>query len=355
MKKIWIILIALVLIAELAPKFIVGMWGHEALSFYFKQSRANVEFDGDKIFVYIPTGSSMEDVANLLDENKIIKDKAAFIEIAEKKNYVGKNVVPGKYEIKNGWSNKDLINHLRAGNGRLEVKVTFNNCRTIEDIAGKVGKYIEADSAALISAFTHPDTMAKYGFNRQTFVAMFIPNTYQMDWATDAGEFIREIAKNYKKFWNADRAAKAKALRLSQSEVTTLASIVQAEQTRNASERPRIAGLYINRIRKGMRLQSDPTVVFAVGDFGIRRVLNKHLEYDSPYNTYRYAGLPPGPIHVPEISSIDAVLNYEQNDYIYMCAKPGYDGFHNFSKTVDQHEQYAGEYRRWLDSEGIKK
>lgn len=345
MKKIILALLLLVLAGG----------GIYAYIMYSKTYKGNVRIEGGKTYLFIPTGSDLDDVKNILEENSILKDPATFMWVAEKKNYRGKNVVPGKYEIKDGWSNNELINHLRAGNGRLEVEVTFNNVRTIEQIAGKVGKYIEADSLELVEAFHHPDTISKYGFNQHNFVALFIPNTYKMDWATDAGEFIQIIAKNYKKFWNEERKAKAKALGLSQSEVSTLASIVQAEQTRHNSERPRIAGLYINRLRKGIRLQSDPTVVYAVGDFGIRRVLNKHLEVESPYNTYRNAGLPPGPINVPEISSIDAVLNYEKNDYIYMCAKPGYEGFHNFSKTLEQHEQYANTYRRWLDAENIKK
>lgn len=344
MKRIIVIMVVGLLIGG-------GYYGN---MLYSRMYGKNVQLKEDKTFIYIPTGSDLDDLTGMLMSESILEDTATFRWVAEKKNLRGKNIVPGKYEIVNGWSNNELINHLRAGNGRLEVEVTFNNVRTLEQIAGKVSKYIEADSVSIIDVLQNKDTIARYGFNRNNFISLFIPNTYKMDWATDAGEFLSVIASNYRNFWTEERKSKAKALGLSQSEVSTLASIVQAEQTRHASERPRIAGLYLNRLKKGIRLQSDPTVVYAVGDFNLRRVLNKHLEVASPYNTYLNAGLPPGPIQVPDISSIDAVLNYEKNDYIYMCAKPGYEGYHNFSKTLDQHEQYAREYRKWLDKEGIK-
>jgi UPF0755 protein len=334
----------------------LAIGGYFAYGYYNKTWKGNIEISGEgAYFLYIPTGATEKDVAGILTEAGIMKDKESFLWLAEQKNYNEKNVVPGKYEIRDNWSNNELINHLRAGRGRLEVTVTFNNVRTLEQIAGKVAKYIEADSAELIETFTNPDTIRKYGFNEYTFVTLFIPNTYKMDWATSSGEFLQIITRNYKQFWNEDRKKKASQLGLTQSEITILASIVQAEQTRHAEERPKIAGLYINRLNKGIRLQSDPTVIFAVGDYSIRRVLNKHLECNSPYNTYMHGGLPPGPINVPEISSIDAVLNYEKSDFIYMCAKPGYDGYHNFSKSLSQHEEYARIYRSWLDKEGIKR
>ena len=346
MKKYFLILIGALLITG-------GYFGYE---WYNSMLRSNVKIEGkDEWSLFIPTGSDEKDVAEILSSAGVLKDKASFLWMAEKKNYKGKNVVPGKYNIEDNWSNNDLINHLRAGRGRLEVKVTFNNVRNLEQIAGKVSSYIEADSLSLITLFKNRDTISKYGFDENTFMTLFIPNTYQMDWATSASDFLNVIAANYKKFWNDDRKAKAKALGLSQSEVTILASIVQAEQTRHVGERAKIAGLYLNRLKKGIRLQSDPTVIYAVGDYSIRRVLNKHLECNSPYNTYLHGGLPPGPINVAEISSIDAVLNYDKNDYIYMCAKPGYDGYHNFSKTLSQHEEYAREYRQWLDREGIRR
>lgn len=357
LKKIIIALLVIGVLAEAIPYFVYGIWGHEAMILYIRANSKNVVVkNGDTAFIFISTGSTVEDVADMLDENGLILNKGNFLWISEKKNYQGKNVVPGKYEIKNGWSNTDLIDHLRAGRGRLEVKITFNNVRTLEEIAGQVGGNIEADSAELISVFTNPDTVSKYGFNSNTFLTLFIPDTYQMDWATDAGEFLQIITKNYKDFWNDnDRKHKATNLGLSQSEVTILASIVYAEQkSPRAKEWNRIAGLYINRLNTGMKLQSDPTVICGIGDYTIERVLNKHLEYDSPYNTYLYAGLPPGPINIPEPDVIDAVLNYEDHDYIYMCAKADNSGTHAFAESVDQHNENARAFRKWLDQRGIK-
>lgn len=335
----------------------IAIGGYFGYEFYSKVYKSNVVIKGkDAAFIFIKTGSTLDDVAEMLSSNGLIENKASFLWLSEKKNYKDKNIVPGKYEIRNGWSNTDLIGHLRAGRGRLEVKITFNNVRTLEQIAGQVGGSIEADSAQLISVFTNPDTVSKYGFNSRTFVTLFIPNTYQMDWATDAGEFLQIITKNYKEFWNEnDRKSKATILGLSQSEVTILASIVYAEQkSPRAKEWNRIAGLYVNRLKKGMKLQSDPTVIYGIGDFTIERVLNKHLEYDSPYNTYVYSGLPPGPINIPEPTVIDAVLNYEDHDYIYMCAKADNSGTHAFAETLDQHNENARAFRQWLDKRGIK-
>jgi len=184
---------------------------------------------------------------------------------------------------------------------------------------------------------------------------MFIPNTYEFYWNTSAEEFFKRMAKEYKAFWTSERIAKAKKIGLSQSEVSALASIVQAEQLFHADERSRVAGLYINRLNKGMLLQSDPTLIYALGDFTIKRVLNKHKIIKSPYNTYLNTGLPPGPINLPERSSIDAVLNYEKHDYIFMCAKEDFSGYHNFAKTNRQHEIYAAKYHRELNKRRIYK
>lgn len=341
-----------ILLALLVLLLVGGWYGY---GIYSKMYTSNIIVkEGGKTYLYIKTGSSLESLTEELVEKGWLKDKESFLWLAKKKNYKGSNVVPGKYEIQDGWSNNDLINCLRAGRGRIMVRVTFNNVRTIDQLAGKVGGLIEADSVVLLELLTDDKTIDKYGFNRYTFLTMFIPNTYEFTWNTSSEEFLKRMADEYKKFWNEERKARAKQLGLSQSQVSILASIVQAEQTVHADERPTIAGLYLNRLNKGMLLQSDPTVVYGIGDFSIRRVLNKHLEHDSPYNTYIHKGLPPGPINLPEISSIDAVLNYKKTDYIYMCAKPGYAGYHNFAKDVAGHERNAAEYRRWLDKEGIK-
>lgn len=334
---------------------IVG--GVFAYRYYGYSFGSNIFLDGkDKAFIYIKTGSDLNAVTDLLIEKNYLSDKESFLWTAEKKNYQGKNIVPGKYEIQDGWSNSDLINHLRAGRGRLEVNVTFNNMRSINELAGKLGNQLEIDSTQFMELFTNEDTISKYGFNRHTFPTLFIPNTYRMDWAISKSEFMSVISKNYKKFWENKQEREGLVKGMTQSEITILASIVFAEQNNpaNSEEWPIIAGLYLNRLNKGIRLQSDPTVIFGIGDFTIRRVLNVHLEYNSPYNTYRNEGLPPGPINFPPPEVIEAVLNYNNNDYIYMCAKPGGVGKHNFAKTLEQHNQNANEYRAWLNKEGIK-
>lgn len=341
--------IAIVLLVLLA---VGGWYGYDM---YKKMYSANVVVEeGGEKFIFLKTGSTQESVTQMLIDGKLIKDKDSFVWLANKKNYKGKNVVAGKYKIEDGWSNADLINCLRAGRGRVMVKVTFNNVRTIDELAQKVGSLIEAGTENLQQKITDDNTMDKYGFNRYTFLTLFIPNTYEFTWNTSADEFLQRMADEYKKFWTAERKQKAKNIGLSQSQVSILASIVQAEQTVHADERPAIAGLYLNRLNRGIKLESDPTVVFAIGDFSIRRVLNKHLQHESPYNTYLHTGLPPGPINLPEISSIDAVLNPKKHNYIFMCAKPGYAGYHNFAVDLAGHNKNAREYRTWLDKEGIK-
>ena len=235
----------------------------------------------------------------------------------------------------------------------VPVKVTFNNVRTKADLASKISKNLECDSLEVISLINNPEFVAKYGFNETTILTLFLPNTYQFNWATTAEEAVQRMAKEYKKFWTAERKEKARKLNLSQSEIAILASIVQAEQTVHADERPKVAGLYINRLRIGMALQSDPTLVYGLGDFSIRRVLNKHKDIDSPYNTYRHKGLPPGPINLPNIKSLDAVLNYESHNYLYMCAKEDFTGYHNFAKNYNQHLIYARKYQKELNRRKI--
>lgn len=327
----------------------LGGGGYFGWDIYKKIYIPNVSLGGQsEAFIYIPSNSTHEDVTAILYESGYIINRNTFEWISEQKNYRGANVVPGKYKLTDQMTNEELINHLRAGNGRLEVRITFNNVRTKEQLAGQISKNIQADSLEIINWLTNPDSIGRYGFNDNTILTFFLPNTYQLQWNTSAPELMKRMAKEYKNFWTAERKAKAAEIGMSQSEVSTMASIVQAEQGAHADERPRIAGLYVNRVKKGMLLQSDPTVIYAIGDFSIRRVLHKHLEYDSPYNTYKYAGLPPGPINLPEISSIDAVLNYERHKFIYMCAKPKTGGYHNFAETYNQHLVYAREYQRWI-------
>lgn len=342
-----------VLVLAILIAAVVG--GIKLFSLYQKIYWPNVQVKTQNSALYIPTGATLEEVAGLLDSRGFIINRHSFEWLAERKNYRGNLIVPGKYELKDRMSNDELIDHLRAGNGRLEVRLTFNNIRTLEELAGRIGQQLEPDSASIYDYLISDEVQQKYGFAKDQFITMFIPNTYHFDWATPIDNITERMASEYRNFWTAERKSKAKKLGLSQSEVVTLASIVQAEQRTRIGEQPRIAGLYLNRIRRGMKLQSDPTVIHALNDFSIRRVLTKHLDVDSPFNTYRYAGLPPGPILLPEISAVDAVLNAENHQYIFMCAKDDFSGFHHFSTTLRQHNIYAQQFRNALNKRNIYK
>lgn len=332
---------------------ILVVWMGAAFYRAFYQPVVPAGMDGAAF--YIPTGSTAESVRTSLDELGFVSqpDKVAWL--MKQKNYEGRNVEPGLYRLREGMSMVDIINHLRGGHGEEMVRLTLGSSRTMEELAGKVGGQIEADSSEIWSTLRNAEVLRKYGFNHANFKAMFLPDTYFTPWDTDADAFVERMAQEFKNFWTEERLAKARRLGLSQSEVSTLASIVQAEQQLHPEERPRIAGLYLNRLRKGMKLQSDPTVVFAIGDFNINRVLTTHLQVDNPYNTYRYAGLPPGPINIPEKSSIDAVLNAEDNDYLFMCAKADFSGYHAFSPNLTGHNRNAAAYRKALNERKIYK
>jgi len=245
-----------------------------------------------------------------------------------------------------------LVNMLKGGL-QTPLNVTFNNVRTKEQLAGKVSKYLQTDSLAILQLFYDEKQIEKFGFNPETYSAMFIPNTYECYWTLSAEGFAERMKLEYDRFWNAERKIKAEEINLTPVEVTTLASIVQAEIAKN-EELKRVAGLYINRLKTGMYLQADPTVKYAVGDYSIKRVLTVHLEVDSPYNTYKNTGLPPGPINFPETSAIDAVLNYEQHKYYYMCAKEDFSGYHNFASTLSEHNRNAAKYRAALNRNNIR-
>ena len=297
-------------------------------------------------FIYIPTGSTFEDVMDTLYKNNYIIDKGSFEWMCEKKTYK-KNIFPGRYRIRNNMSNNDLINILRSGK-QEPVKIVIIKTRKIETLAGRIGRKIEADSLSVITLLNNYELISTYGFNTETVPAMFIPNTYKFFWNTSAQEFLDRMHNEYVKFWNDSRKAKAAALNLTPVEVTILASIV-TEESAKPLEYGTIAGVYINRIRKGMKLQADPTVKFAMGDFALKRILLKHLQYDSPYNTYVYAGLPPGPICIPDPVVIDAVLNYTPHTYIYFCAKADMSGYHTFARTLVQHNKNARAYQAAYD------
>lgn len=306
--------------------------------------------NGNSYYLYISTGSDFNDVIQILEKDSILKDISSFKWLAEKKNYPN-HVYPGRYRLDSLMNNNDLIDKLRSG-FQDPVKVVFNSIRTREQLAGKISKQIEPDSLTLIKLLYNDSLIAEYGLKQETFTCIFLPNTYEFWWNTSSEKFIDRMYKEHQKFWNDDRKRKAAILNLTPEEVTTLASIVD-EETYYSAEMPRVAGVYINRLRRRMHLQADPTLKFALGDFSIKRVLNVHKQIDSPYNTYKRYGLPPGPISIPSISAIDAVLNYESHSYIYFCAKPDFSGYHNFAKTLSQHNVNARNYQRALNKERI--
>ena len=324
-----------------------------AVFFFMAVYGTNTEVQNGEKIITIYDHHDYNDVRTMLLDSQIIKSGFTFDLVSKFMSYKDATIKDGKYLLKDGWSNRDLIGVLRSGN-QVPINVTFNNVRNIEELSGKLSVYFSSDSLAILNYFTDQSTLASQEVNKENIITLFIPNTYQMYWNQSPESIMKRMKKEYNDFWNAnDRKTKAEKLGLSKSEVYTLASIVEKETNYNP-ERKRMAGVYLNRLSKGIPLQADPTVVFAVGDFSIRRVLNVHLETDSPYNTYKYAGLPPGPIFMPSVNSIDAVLNAEKHDFLYFCAKPGYDGEHLFAKTLRQHNVNANKYRRWLNSEGIR-
>ncbi len=305
--------------------------------------------DGDRILL-IPTGSTFGQVVETLKAEGLVADEKAFRLLAERKKYV-ERVKPGRYRVESGTSLNALVNKLRSGD-QDPVRITFTNIRTLPQLAGQVAKYIESDSAELIQAMRDPATVERLGFRSETMISVFIPNTYEFWWTTTPEEFLDRMAREYKRYWTEDRKTKASAINLTQAEVATLASIVQAE-TAKPDEAPIIAGVYLNRLRIGMPLQADPTLKFALGLDSLSRILTEDLQVNSPYNTYTHAGLPPGPINMPEPRYIDAVLNAQKNDYLYFCARETLDGYSNFAKTYEQHLVNARRYQRALNERGI--
>lgn len=306
--------------------------------------------DKEFTYLYIPSGASYSKVVSIIAEQNILKDIKSFNWLATKKHYP-ELVKAGRFKIKNQLNNNELINLLRSGK-QDPVKLTFNNVRSLEILAGRVAKQIEADSTELIGLLNNTEVQKNYGFTSETFMSMFLPNTYFFFWNTGSERFIERMHQEYIKFWTKERKEKAASINLNPVKVSILASIIDEETNKN-EEKKRIAGVYINRLQKGYRLQADPTVKFALGDFSIRRVLNDHLEINSPYNTYKFRGLPPGPIRIPSITSIEAVLNYERHEYMYFCAKEDFSGYHVFARTLTQHNKNARAYRRALDKEKI--
>jgi UPF0755 protein len=305
-----------------------------------------------KTVLYISTGATYGQVMDSINRKLAIKNRKIFAWVAERKKYP-ELIRPGKYVIENSMSYIGFINRLRSGN-QTPVNVTINTFRNINQLAGKAGRLLEADSSHIASFLSDPENYRKDGFTRENIIAVFIPDTYRFFWNTSAGTFYSRMLKEYNKFWNEERLSKAKEKNLSPVEVSILASIVDDEVAK-AAEKPKIAGVYLNRLRKGMPLQACPTIKFALNDFSITRILTRHLQVNSPYNTYKFRGFPPGPIGCATKEGIDAVLNAEKSDYLFFAAKADFSGYHNFSRTLAEHNRYAAEYQRELDRRKIFK
>jgi len=310
----------------------------------------NVRTGGTRVTIYIPERATYNEAIDTLDSNLQIKNLKILKWLAEKKDYPSL-VKPGRYVINKDMSYVGLINLLRSGS-QTPVNVTFNNIRTLNDLAGKIGKQILADSLQIINFLSDPGNYEKDGFTRDNVISVFIPNTYQFFWNTTADKFYLRMLKEYRKFWNGERLVRAKEKNLDPLEVAILASIID-DEVRKPEEKPKIAGVYLNRLKRGIPLQACPTIKFALNDFTITRVLKRYLEIESPYNTYKHYGFPPGPIGCPTIEGIDAVLNAEKHDYLFFAAKADFSGYHNFSRTLTEHNRYAADYQRELNKRKI--
>lgn len=305
----------------------------------------------DAVFVNIPTGAGYNDVLNILIRNNIVKDKSSFDWLAKKMKY-DKNIHPGRYKLIPGINNKELVTLLRSGK-QTPVQLTFNNIRRPAELASVVSRTLETDSSSLMKLLTDNGYLKQFGFSSDNCIAMFIPNTYEFYWNTSPKKFMERMAKEYKAFWNSSRKDKATEAGLSQSEISILASIIEQETNRD-SEKPSIAGVYMNRLKKGWKLEADPTLVFALGNFRVQRVLNEHKEIKSPYNTYMFAGLPPGPICMPSVSSIDAVLDYTKHDFMFFCARDDFSGYHSLARTYQEHLYNAKKFQKELTRRNIR-
>lgn len=324
-----------------------------SFSYYNTMHRDNTNFDEDSIFLYI---NSSDSIVNILDTiNKKIKFPKTFLKAAKRMDYI-ENVKSGRFRVYKGSGNKEIINSLKFNNTPLTV--TFNNQERIQDLAGSISKQISADSLSLLNAFLEKNFLVENGFNNFNLISMYIPNSYEFFWNVEPKIFRDKMLEEYNNFWNEDRIEKAKSIGLSKTEVIALASIVQKESVK-LDERPVISRVYLNRLKKKMKLQADPTVIYSIKSYYnnfdtiIRRVLYRDLKLNSPYNTYKIKGLPPGPISMPDISSIDAVLNSRNHNYIFFVADPYNPGYHLFASKLSQHNKNKRVYTRWLNSKKI--
>jgi len=339
-KKVIVFVVIILIIA-------LGFVGY---NYYMKYFGPNVT--ANKEYLYIHTGATFNDVFDTIQKDGMVKDTASFHWAAQKMNYVNR-VKPGRYHLHEGMTNRRLINMLASG-AQEPVTLSFHNIRLKDQFAGFVAKKIEPDSAAILRLLDSAQFVKHYGFTTDNVYTMFLPNSYQLYWNTSPEKFFKRMYANYQKFWTPERRIKADSLGLTTQEVSILASIVSAEAMHD-DELPTIAGLYINRLKKGIKLESDPTIIFAKNDYTIRRVLNRDLLVNSPYNTYQHTGLPPGPINMPSVNAVNAVLNYQRNNYLFMCAKEDFSGYHNFASNAADHQANAAKYRKALNERNIRR
>ena len=339
--------ILLVLSILLVFALAFGFWLYKTLM------SPNVKTMDDKeVSLYITTGSDYEQVKDIIKNAHVRVNEGSFNWVAKRKEYPG-NIHPGRYVVKNGMSNNRLVNMLRGGL-QTPVKVKFNNIRDIDMLAGRIASQIEADSVSLSNILHNQDYINQLGFDKYTIPALFLPDTYEFYWNTDAEGFVNRMFQEYNKYWDEERKHQAQSKGLSPIQVSILASIVNKE-TNMTDEMPRVAGVYLNRLKSNWLLQADPTLIFAWNDYTIKRVLDRHKQIESPYNTYKHLGLPPGPICIPSLAAIKAVLNAEDHHYYYFCAKEDFSGYHNFAKTLAEHNNNAARYQQALNQRGIKK
>ncbi len=344
MRKYKILLIAVLVGSVLLTSF--TFYGYQILF------SPNLMVGKEPRYLQIYSDMTYRDLQKVLYDEGYVNDPVSFSFLARLMKY-DRLMKPGNYLIPADAPNLATIRMLRAG-AQVPVEITFNNVRLLSELSEKLCANIELKPSQFDALIFSDGIDEKYGFDRETFRCMFIPNTYQVYWTISAETLLNRLNKEYESFWNSERKNKARALNLAPTEVSILASIVEAE-TKYYEESPTIAGLYLNRLKRGIRLQADPTLVYAVGDFSIQRVLNTHKEIDSPYNTYRYAGLPPGPINLPSIRSIDAVFNAEKHNYLYMCAKDDFSGYHYFSDNLNSHLNNARRYQQALNNARLYK
>lgn len=306
---------------------------------------------GKTVYVYVDEQKDFADLTRQLTDSAACQNIGTFKQFAQFLDYPSV-MRTGRYAVTPGMNNLELLNVLRRGQ-QTATRITFNNVRFLEDLAERFDDQLMLSKESLLALWNDSAYCASLGFNQETLKAFFIPNTYEVYWNISTEGLMQRMQREYNHFWNDDRKNKAKAIGLTPLEVATLASIVE-EETAVLDEYPVVAGLYINRLKRGMLLQADPTVKYAVGDFTLQRILFVHLEIDSPYNTYKYAGLPPAPLRIPSIQGLNAVLNYAQHNYLYMVAKEDFSGRHNFSVTLAEHNRYADRYRAELNRRNIR-